>query len=182
MSTRLMTVLSRSVVLSTALAAVLAAAACASPAARPAGSVSAADQFAQMKSLVGTWETTPESPMQGKVVYSVVGGGSSVVESLFPGQPHEMMSVYHLDGDQLMMTHYCAAGNQPTMRALPGPDVSEIRFEFVSLSNGDPSKDNHMHDAVLRFDDDGHLRPAWQGWDGGKPAEEPARMDLQRAD
>ena len=29
-------------------------------------------------------------------------------------------AVYHMDGPDLVMTHYCAAGNQPTMKFKPG--------------------------------------------------------------
>jgi hypothetical protein len=119
--------------------------------------------------------------MPGTVVYRVVGGGSSLQEQLFPGEPHEMVTMYHLDGDQLVMTHYCAAGNQPTMRAAPANDPATIRFEFVSLSNGDPSTSMHMHEATFTFGDDGHLRSTWTGWEGGKPGGHSVAMDLVRA-
>lgn len=160
--------------------AVLSLAACASMRARPEGSVTAAQQFEKMKSLAGTWETAPGAQMPGKVVYRVVGGGSALEEQLFPGEPHEMVTMYHLDGDQFVMTHYCAAGNQPKMRAAPASDLSTIRFEFVSLSNGDPSKGMHMHEGTFAFGDDGHLRSHWSGWQDGKPGEHEVHMDLVR--
>jgi hypothetical protein len=28
-----------------------------------------------------------------------------------------MVSAYHLDGEDLLLTHYCIANNQPTLRA-----------------------------------------------------------------
>ncbi|MEZ6019293.1 MAG: hypothetical protein R3F17_04090 [Planctomycetota bacterium] len=38
-------------------------------------------------------------------------------EIMFPGQPFEMTNVYRLDGNDLCVTHFCAVGNQPQMRA-----------------------------------------------------------------
>ena len=160
---------------------VLGLAACAGTAHRPVGGVTAAQQFEKLKTLEGTWVSAEDSEMPGTIEYHVIGGGSSLQETLFRGTPHEMVTMYHLDGDQLMLTHYCAAGNQPTMRAQPAADLSEIRFDFLRLSNGDPRKDMHMHDAVLNIGDDGHLRAAWASWEGGKPSEFTARMDMIRA-
>ena len=49
------------------------------------------------------------------IVYSVIAAGSAVHEHMFPGGPHEMVTVYHLDGPDLLLTHYCAAGNKKLM-------------------------------------------------------------------
>ena len=174
--------ISKSGIAIAAVAAVAAAGlgACARTRGRPAGSVTAAQQFEKIKSLEGTWKTVPGSPMEATIVYRAVGGGTTVQETIFPGAPHEMVTMYHLDGDTLMLTHYCAAGNQPTMRALPSNDPSEIRWEFVRLSNGDPAKDMHMHDAVVRFGDDGHVRARWSGWENGKPGGHDAELETVR--
>jgi hypothetical protein len=154
-------------------------AACASG--RPEGGVTGAQQFEKMKTLEGTWETVPGSPMPGKVVYHVVGGGSALEETLFPGQPHEMVTMYHMDGDQFVMTHYCAAGNQPSMRAAPAADVNTIKFEFVSLSNGDPAKGTHMHEGTFTCGPHGNLTSHWVGWQDGKPGGPEVEMQLVRS-
>ena len=54
-------------------------------------------------------------PRRDRRLVRTTGGGSAVTETLFPGTAHEMMSVYHMDGDDLVLTHYCAGGNQPRM-------------------------------------------------------------------
>lgn len=159
----------------------LSLAACASQGARPAGSVTPQQQFEKLKSLAGTWRSVPGSPMQGTMRYTVIGGGSTVQEDIFPGTDHAMVTMYHLDGDRLVMTHYCAAGNQPSCRAAAANDLSEIRWEFVSLSNGDAKKDMHMHEGVTRFVEDGRIRSEWQSWQDGKPGEFRAVLDLERA-
>lgn len=157
----------------------LSLAACASQA-RPAGSVTAEQQFEKLKTLAGNWKTAPESGMQGTIRYRVVGNGTAVQETIFPDTPHEMVTMYHVDGGELVMTHYCAAGNQPMMRAVPAPDLSQIRWEFVRLSGGDPAKDMHMHEGTLAFAGDGKLRAHWQSWEGGKPGEFAADLVLVR--
>src|SRR4051794_10956607 len=72
--------------------------------------------FERLKALVGTWHGhfgKDESPAE--VTYHLIGGGNIVMESLFPGTPKEMVSMYFLDGGNLIMTHYCSVGNQPQM-------------------------------------------------------------------
>ena len=59
-------------------------------------------------------------------VIKVTAGGSAVHETLFPGSAHEMVSVYHLDGADLVMTHFCALGNQPRMKADPKSPANQI--------------------------------------------------------
>ena len=128
--------ISKSGIAVAAVAAVAAAGlgACARTRGRPAGSVTAAQQFEKIKSLEGTWKTVPGSPMEATIVYRAVGGGTTVQETIFPGAPHEMVTMYHLDGDTLMLTHYCAQGNQARLEATEAaPD--KIVFELLDATN-----------------------------------------------
>src|SRR5581483_8190768 len=84
-------------------------------------------------------------------------GGSAVHETLFPGQPHEIISIYTADGPDLVMTHYCVLGNQPRLKADPKSPANQIHFQFAGGTNLDPKKDKHMHAATLTFVDDDHL-------------------------
>lgn len=128
-----------------------------------------------MKSLEGTWlvagdEGTPTDQVAS--VIKVTAGGSVVHETLFPGQPHEMVSIYSVDGPDLVMTHYCSLGNQPRLRADGDSPAGRIRFRFDGGSNLDPSKDMHMHEATLTIVDDDHIEVDGVGWVDGAPAEE----------
>jgi len=163
---------------------VLAAAVAALPACAGATAhrrATAMSQFERLKALEGRWESVEDSPMQGEVVYHVVGGGSAVEERLFPGEPHEMVTMYHMDGDRLVLTHYCAAGNQPSMRAAWGDDPSRIHFEFVRLGNGNALKDMHMHEAWLEFDGADRFRARWAGWEDGRAGAHEAELVLRRS-
>src|SRR5689334_14643805 len=76
----------------------------------------------KMKKLAGTWLAADKDGKPTDQVMSIIkvtAGGSAVHETLFPGQPHEMVSIYTVDGLDLIMTHYCVLGNQPRMKADP---------------------------------------------------------------
>lgn len=132
-------------------------------------------QFEQLKKLVGTWVEADEDGKPTDTVVSVVrltGAGSVVHETLFPGQPHEMVSVYHLDKGELVMTHYCALGNQPKLKADPKSAANQIKFDFVGGTNLDPAKDKHMHGGTLTFVDADHIEFAGEAWADGKPCKD----------
>jgi hypothetical protein len=123
--------------------------------------------------LAGTWVAADKDgkPTDQVVsVFRVTAAGSAVQETLFPGQPQEMVSVYHLDKGDLVMTHYCALGNQPRMKADPKSPPNQIRWLFAGGTNFDPAKDMHMHEGTLTIVDADHIEFAGVGWVNGAPA------------
>jgi hypothetical protein len=129
----------------------------------------------KMKKLVGTWVEADKDGKPTETVVSVIkltAGGSVVHETLFPGQPHEMVSVYTVDGPDLAMTHYCMLGNQPRMKADAKSPANQLVFQFAGGSNLDPKKDKHMHAATLTIVDADHLEIEGVGWDNGAPSKE----------
>ena len=141
----------------------------------------AQEAFAKMKKLVGKWEGTMgegKDSMPAAVEYKLTGGGSALVETLGPGSPFEMVSVYHMDGKDLIMTHYCGAGNQPTMKLKPGKDANSLFFNFTRGSNMKPT-DMHMHQVTFKFDGPDHMIADWVSYQGGKPGEH-AKFDFRR--
>ena len=129
----------------------------------------------KMKKLAGTWLVAdPEGKPTDQVasVYKVTAGGSIVHETIFPSQPHEMVSVYTVKGSDLYLTHYCVLGNQPRMKADANSPTNQIVFEFAGGDNLDPSKDRHMHGATLTFIDDDHIEMKGVGWVNGAPAKD----------
>ncbi len=124
--------------------------------------------FERLKSLEGEWHAiTPEGV--GTITYSVAAADSIVVEHLFPGTDHEMLTVYHMDGDDLVATHYCSAGNQPRFKLeQPGESSDRLHFAFNGGSNMAPG-DGHIHEGWLRFVDADHLEAEWAFWKEQKP-------------
>src|SRR5437868_9633841 len=106
----------------------------------------------KMKKLAGTWLAADKDGKPTDQVVSIIkvtAGGSAVHETLFPGQPQEMVSIYTVNGPDLIMTHYCVLGNQPCLKADPKSPANQIRFQFAGGSNLDPKKDKPMHAATL---------------------------------
>ena len=127
-----------------------------------------------MKKLAGTWVQADEkgAPTDKVVsVYKVTSAGSAVQETIFPGSDHEMVSLYHMNGPNLEMTHYCALGNQPRVRLDPASPKGRLDFKFVGGTNLDPAKDMHMHEGSVTIVDDDHIEWQWQGWKDGKAAD-----------
>jgi len=138
--------------------------------------------FERLKTLAGEWEgTAPKTPEGQKVqvAYRVVSNGSVLVESDFPGTQHEMITVYHPDGDKLMMTHYCAMGNQPRMVMEAGSTLQEIRFAFAGGTNMNPEVDTHMHSLRIHLVDDNTVENTWTHFEGGKESQ-PYTFHLSR--
>ncbi len=128
-----------------------------------------------LKGLVGSWyRIKTENGQQSYElvsVYKLTGGGKVVHETIFPGKPFEMITVYHLDGNDVVATHYCAAGNQPRFKLDPSSTATKMVFNFNGGSNIDPAKDMHMHEGTVTIIDADHIEGVWQGWENGQPAE-----------
>ena len=139
-----------------------------------AGSNGAA-AFEQLKSLVGHWQEATATDAQASMDIEMTGNGSAILERFHmieKGKPVEMTTLYYLDGDQLKMTHYCMAGNQPRMRSRPGDVKDELVFEFAGGTNLDVAKDKHMHEATLTIVSDDRIEIKGTGWENGAPAKE----------
>lgn len=139
-------------------------------------------QFERMKTLEGVWVRTsgPTEPdASSEVRYHTTAGGTVLVETISPGTPQEMVSMMHLDGGALVLTHYCVLGNQPTMTAESSADLSKIRFQCIGGGNLDCARDRHMHSAEFDFTDRDHLHSVWKMNDGAKVVET-AAFDLVR--
>lgn len=103
---------------------------------RAAGS--GAEAFEKLKALVGHWETDKTNMNKATLDLELTSGGTVVLEKFHMvenGKPVEMTTLYYLDGDQVKLTHYCMAGNQPTMKGSYAPETKTITFDLVSISN-----------------------------------------------
>jgi hypothetical protein len=120
--------------------------------------------FEQPKALVGHWETDKSKTNKATLDLELTSGGSVVIEKahmLAQDKPVEMITLYYLDGDQLKLTHYCMAGNQPTMVGTYDPSTKTVKFDFVSATNLKSPNDGHMHNAVYTFIDSDHFKTSW---------------------
>ena len=148
--------------------------------------------FDKLKTLAGTWEgrgTTnppvPDMPDTMQVNLNVTSSGNTLMhEMMGKAKPdaakkdadHPVTMLY-LDGDRLLLTHYCDAGNRPRMAARVSPDGNKIEFDFVDISGS--TKYGHMDHAVFTIIDANHHTEDWTYlMPGDKPMH--AHIDLQR--
>lgn len=127
--------------------------------------------FAKLKSFAGDWYATDDKTGKDRLAlrFRVMAAGTAVEEAEMPGTPQEMVTIYHLDGPSLVMTHYCALGNQPHLKASAASMPDKIQFECVSVGNAKSHREMHMHHLTLVSKDAGHLEAEWQAAQDGKP-------------
>jgi hypothetical protein len=125
--------------------------------------------WAQLKSLAGDWEGE-EGGVKGSITYTIVSGGSAVLESMkMPAPQPDMVTVYHRDGKGLMATHYCSIGNQPRMRAdEASADKKTIRFRFADITNLSKPGAMHIRHLTVTFQDADHFTQSWTSLNSGK--------------
>ena len=139
----------------------------------------AAPAFEQLKKLVGSWEGTAQwsgaridsYPMN--VRYSLTGNGSALVEDLITEKVPVMTSIYHLDGNDLRLTHFCGAGNQPRLKAKRiDLDQRAFDFDFVDITNLKSPDAPHVHGLEIRLTDSNHITVTFLFQNGEKESRE----------
>ena len=144
-------------------------AACAWAGDAPAAKADPKAAFEKLKTLAGDWTGSGQQGMATPVSYKVSANGNVVMETLFPGTPHEMITMYYLAEGDLVATHYCAGGNQPHFKLDREKSTpSDLVFAFDGGTNLDPAKDGHVHDGRIAFTADGQLDNAWSFYMGGE--------------
>jgi hypothetical protein len=119
-------------------------------------------EFEKMKSLVGEWEGKSTDGSSATASYTLVSSNSALMEKLAMSGESEMLTVYHPDGDRLMMTHYCSLHNQPRMRSqTPHQEKNKIAFDFVDVANLSEPGGGHMRKLVVTFEDKDHFTQEW---------------------
>jgi hypothetical protein len=149
--------------------------------------------FTQMKDLAGTWQgpvtvdppqpdMTTDKPVQ--ISLRVTSRGNALVHEMQEsGTPLDAkkydhpVTMFYLDQNRLLLTHYCDAGNRPRMVARTSPDGKKVEFDFLDLAGG--TEYGHMHHAVFTtIDADHHIEDWTYILPGDKPVH--AHMDLRR--
>ncbi len=142
--------------------------------------------FDKMKTLAGSWEgrvTTvpPQAEIEGKtmrVTLRVTSMGNALMHEMTgAGRPDDPITMVYVDGDHLLLTHYCDAGNRPRMEGRLGADGKTAEFDFLDVAGS--TQYGHMHHAVFSMIDANHHIEEWTYMGpGDKPVR--AHFDLQR--
>lgn len=164
------------------LCVLIAATAFASEAVQP----DAQKSFDQLKTLAGSWEgqvsTVPQqADIEGKLMQvslRVTSMGHALMHEVTgAGRPDDPITMLYLDGDRLLLTHYCDAGNRPRMVGKMSPDGRTVEFDFLDVAGS--TQYGHMHHAVFTLIDANHHI---EDWTYMQPGDKPVRahFDLRR--
>jgi hypothetical protein len=115
--------------------------------------------FEHLKTLNGTWEGKANSDRTVKIVFRPTSGGSALMSEILGDE--DMVTMFHLDNNRVLMTHYCGAGNQPRMQANASPDGKTITFSFIDGTNMASPKTGHMDHLVITMPDADHHTEDW---------------------
>ena len=77
--------------------------------------------FDRLTSLQGEW-TGQIDGVNTTLIYTLTANGSALMEQCRPEKGPEMITMFTVDGDHLIATHYCSARNQPQMATSPITD------------------------------------------------------------
>ncbi|HUI75398.1 MAG TPA: hypothetical protein VLX32_10650 [Candidatus Acidoferrum sp.] len=128
-----------------------------------------ASGFAQLIPLVGEWQGVNGHGTPVKLTYTMVSNGTALMERMQPSNEAEMITMYSADGDRIVVTHYCSAGNQPQMQtaAITGP-TQKFDFTLVRVTGLKSPAEGHMVRLVLMMVDKDHLTQEWTFEENGK--------------
>ncbi|HJP93955.1 MAG TPA: hypothetical protein VJ875_18500 [Pyrinomonadaceae bacterium] len=116
--------------------------------------------FERLSSLVGEWHGI-ESASEARLVYSLTSDGSALMED-FRAPKDEMITMFTVDGDHLIATHYCSVGNQPQMitKAIEDPSSSLV-FTLSRITGMKTPDDWHNTGLTVTLEDKQHLTQVW---------------------
>jgi len=120
--------------------------------------------LAAIVALAGDWYAVDEDgAVTDQLVsrYRVTAGGNAVLETVFPGQDEEMITMYHQDGKDLVLTHYCVVGNQTSYRASFDADGKTLVYTCTGVTNTDTHDAAHMHEGRIAPAAGGRLQSTW---------------------
>ncbi|MFY9843467.1 MAG: hypothetical protein WA718_08380 [Terriglobales bacterium] len=133
--------------------------------------------FDLLKGMEGNWSGKNRQGQPIEVTFRMTAGGSALMSEIHGHGPENMVTMFHMDGDRLVMTHYCGAGNQPRMKIVSS-DAKSVSFEFFDGTNIGPG-DGHMQRATFTEPDANHQVEEWVFLDHGKEMKE--LFTLERA-
>jgi len=126
--------------------------------------------FDLLKGMEGNWAGKNQQGQEIQVTFRMTAGGSALMSEIHGHGPENMITMFHMDGDRLLMTHYCGAGNQPRMKVISS-DAKSVSFEFFDGTNIGPG-DGHMQHVTFTQPDADHHVEEWVFLDHGKEMKE----------
>ena len=115
--------------------------------------------FEKMKTLAGSWDGTIMG-LSTQITIRVTSSGNAILEEATgSGRPDNPITMFYVDEDRLLLTHYCDAGNRPRMVGRISPDGKTVEFDFLDVSGS--TQRGMMNHAVFTVIDANHHTEGW---------------------
>ena len=108
--------------------------------------------FAQLSTLVGDWTTDPEKGRALRVSFALTAADTVLVERWKTASGRESLTLYHIDGPRIVVTHYCPIGNQPRLVLDLGAQRERLSFSFLDATGLDSKGEPHLTKLWLQPD------------------------------
>src|SRR5438093_2327628 len=117
--------------------------------------------FDHLASLQGEWQGIAFG-VATTLIYTLTANGSALMEQCRPERGHEMITMFTVDDDHLIATHYCAAKNQPQMATSAITDAQKpLAFSLVRVTGLKSQDDFHNTGLTVIQEDNDHLTQEW---------------------
>jgi len=126
-----------------------------------ADKIKSEEAFDRLASLKGEWKGQIDG-VNTTLIYTLAANGSALMEECRPEKGPEMITMFTIDGDHLMATHYCSAKNQPQMATSAITDAQKpLVFSLVRVTGLKSAEDWHNTGLTVIQEGDDHLTQEW---------------------
>lgn len=116
------------------------------------------DKFEKLKSLKGHWKAENSSAESFRITFESIANDTVLVETWYYDSKKRSLTLYHLDGDDILATHYCPQGNQPRMRHKTNTKSTVLSFEYQDATNLVSTDSSHQHSLSFTFINDENIK------------------------
>jgi hypothetical protein len=119
------------------------------------------EAFDRLATLKGEWSGEQEG-IKISLIYTLTANGSALMEEFRPESGAVMITMFTVDGDHLIATHYCSAKNQPQMITSAITDVQKpLAFSLARITGLKSPDDWHNTGLTIIQADNEHLTQEW---------------------
>src|SRR5437764_8032734 len=119
------------------------------------------EAFDRLATLKGEWRGEQEG-VKINLIYTLTANGSALMEEFRPERGPVMITMFTVDGDHLIATHYCSAKNQPQMMTSAITDVQQpLAFSLARITGLKSPDDWHNTGMTVIQEDNDHLTQEW---------------------
>ena len=134
----------------------------------PADKTKSEEAFDRLATLKGEWRGEQEG-VKISLIYTLTANGSALMEEFRPESGAVMITMFTVDGDHLIATHYCSAKNQPQMMTSAITDVHKpLAFSLARISGLKSPDDWHNTGLTMIQEGNDHLTQEWTYRSKGK--------------